>query len=64
MGQRLLQVFGRNEILIFRVLANETGDVRAERHDAEIIATREIESKTDQSCCQAVAFERSRHFSV
>jgi len=27
-GQQLLQVFGRNEILIFSVFANETGDVR------------------------------------
>src|SRR5260221_3368186 len=64
LGQQLLQVFERNEILVFSVLANETGDVRAERHDPEIIDTREIESKAGQFCRQAVAFERPRHFSV
>src|SRR6266851_2987239 len=63
-GQQLLQVFGRNEILIFSVFANETGDVRAERHDAEMIDTREIESKAGQFCRQAVPFERPRHFGV
>src|SRR5207244_8316360 len=49
-GQQLLQVFGRNEILIFSVLANEIGDVRAERHDPETIDTSEIEGKQGQSC--------------
>ncbi len=63
-GQQLLQVFGRNEILIFSVFANETGDVGAERHDAEMIDTREIKGKTRQFCRQAVAFERPRHFGV
>jgi len=64
LGQQLLQVFGRNEILIFNVFADETGDVRAERHDPEMIDTREIESKAGQFCRQAVAFERPRHFSM
>src|SRR5260370_4710762 len=63
-GQELLQVVGRNEILIFRVLANEIGHVGAERHDAEMIATREIEGRTGESRCQAVTFEWLWHFRV
>src|SRR5260370_7633625 len=63
-GQQLLQVFERNEILIFRVLANEIGHVGAERHDAEMIATREIEGRTGKPRCQAVTFEWLWHFSV
>src|SRR5260370_14000301 len=64
LGQQLLQVFGRNEILIFRGLANEIGHVRAERHDAEMIATREIDGRTGKPRCQAVTFEWLWHFSV
>jgi hypothetical protein len=63
-GQQLLQVFGRNEILIFSVFANEIGHVRAERHDAEMLGTREIEGRTGKSRCQTVAFERLWHFRV
>jgi hypothetical protein len=63
-GQQLLQVFGRNEVLIFSVFANEIGHVGAERHDAEMIAAREIQGGTGKSPCQAVAFEGLRHLSV
>ena len=64
MGQQLLQVFGRNEILILRVLANEIGDVGAERDNAEMIDAGAIERKAGKFCCQAMAFERLRHFGV
>ena len=56
-GQQLLQVFRRNEILIFSVFANEIRHVGAARHDAEMTATREIEGRTGKSRCQAVAFK-------
>ena len=63
-GQQLLQVFRRNEILILRVLANEIGDVRAERDNTQMIDAGEIERKAGKFCCQAVAFKWLRHFGV
>ena len=63
-GQQLLQVFGRNEILILRVLANEIGNVGAERDNTQMIDAGEIERKAGKFCCQAVAFKWLRHFGV
>jgi len=63
-GQQLLQVFRRNEILILRVLANEIGDVRAERDNTQMIDAGEIERKAGKFCCQAMAFEWRRNFGV
>ena len=62
--EQFLEVVGRNEILIFRVLSNKTGDVRAERHNAEMIDAGEIERSARKVGSQAVAFEWRRHFSV
>ena len=62
--EQFLEVVGRNEILILRVLANEIGDVGTERDNAEMIDAGEIERKAGKFCCQAMAFERLRHFGV
>ena len=42
-GQQLLQVFRRNEILILRMLADETGNVGAEGHNPQMVGACEIE---------------------
>ena len=63
-GERFLEVAGRNEILIFRVLANETGDVGAERDNPEMVGAGEIERHPGKFCGQALAFEWPRHFGV
>jgi len=49
-GEQFLEVAGRNQILVFRVLANESGDVGTERDNPETI--------------EALAFEWLRHFGV
>src|SRR5260370_21563495 len=40
--EQFLEVVGRNEILIFRMLSYKTGDVRTERDNAEMIEAGEI----------------------
>jgi hypothetical protein len=62
--EQFLEVVGRNEILIFSVLSNKTGDVRTERDNPEIVNAREIERHAGEFCCHALAFERLRHFGV
>src|SRR5437879_13287543 len=63
-GEQFLEVAGRNEILILRVLANETGDVGAERDNSEIVGAGEIERHAGKFCSEALAFEWLRHFGV
>jgi len=62
--EQFLEVVGRNEILIFRVLSNETGDVRTERDNAEMIEAGEIERNAREVGSQTLAFEWRRHFGV
>ena len=56
-GQGLLQVFGGNEILILRMLANETGDVRAAWDNAKMIRAGEVERKARELSPQTLPFE-------
>ena len=56
-GLQLLQVIGGNEVLIFRVLANETGDVGTERDSSQVIGAGEIERDSGEFCRQALAFQ-------
>jgi hypothetical protein len=63
-GEQFLEVVGRNEILIFRMLSNKTGDVRAERDNAEMIEAGEIERNAREVGRKALAFEWRRHFGV
>jgi len=63
-GEQFLEVAGRNQILILRVLANKTGDVGAERDNPEIVAAGEIERHAGKFCSQALAFECLRHLGV
>ncbi len=62
--EQFLEVVGRNEILILRVLTNETGDVGTERDNPEIIDAGEIERYAGEFCSHALAFEWLRHFGV
>src|SRR2546429_5399115 len=62
--EQFLEVVGRNEILILRVLTNETGDVGTERNNPEIIDAGEIERYAGEFCSHALAFEWLRHFGV
>src|SRR6266480_2015359 len=62
--EQFLEVVGRNEILILRVLTNETGDVGTERDNPEIIDAGEIERHAGKFCSHALAFEWLRHFRV
>jgi len=63
-GEQFLEVVGRNEILIFRMLSNKTGDVRTERDNAEMIEAGEIERNAREVGSQTLAFEWRRHFGV
>jgi len=62
--EQFLEVVGRNEILILRVLTNETGQVGTERNNPEIIDAGEIERHVGEFCSHALAFEWLRHFGV
>jgi hypothetical protein len=62
--EQLLEVVGRNEILIFRVLSYKTGDVRTERDNPEMIDAGEIERNAREVGRKALAFEWRRHFGV
>src|SRR5260370_17608410 len=62
--EQFLEVVGRNEILIFRVLSNETGDVRTERDNAEMIEAGEIERNAREGGSQTPAFEGGAAFGV
>jgi hypothetical protein len=62
LGQDALQVIRGNQILILRVLAQETDYVRANRDDPEMIGAREIERRACQFARQAFPFERRGHF--
>src|SRR5947209_5295188 len=59
--EQFLEVVGRNEILILRVLTNETGDVGTKRNHPEIIDAGEIERYAGEFCRHALAFEWLRH---
>jgi len=63
-GEQFLEVVGRNEILVFRVLANESGDVGTERDNPEIVDAGEIERRAREFGSQALAFEWPRHLGV
>lgn len=63
-GLQLLKIVGRKQILIFRVLAHETGDIRTERDNAQMIGAGKIERNPGELCPQALAFQRLRHFGV
>src|SRR5258707_13908185 len=56
-GQQLLQVFGRNEILVFKVFVNETRDIRAQRNNPEMFLASKIEREACKFCCQALSFQ-------
>src|SRR5260370_17381842 len=59
-GEQFLEVVGRNEILIFRMLSNKTGDVRTERDNAEMIEAGENERNARGVGSQTLAFEWRR----
>src|SRR5260370_10829881 len=59
-GEQFLEVVGRNEILIFRMLSNKTGDVRTERDNAEMIEAGEIERNAREVGSQTLAVEVAR----
>jgi hypothetical protein len=63
-GLQLLQVFGRNQILILSVFANKSGDIGTEWDDAQVIGAGKIEGHSGKFCRQALAFQRLRHFGV
>src|SRR5205807_1986859 len=63
-GKQLPQVFGRKEMVIFRVLADETGGVRTKRNNPKLFLSSEIERQAGKFGRQATAFERLRHFCV
>src|SRR5437016_7107536 len=62
--EQSLEVAGRNEILIFRVLANETRDIGTERDNPETIDAGEIERHAGKFCSQSLSFEWLWHFGV
>jgi hypothetical protein len=45
-----LEVVGGEEIVVFGVLAEEAGDVRTERHDAQMMGAGEIERRASELC--------------
>jgi hypothetical protein len=62
--KQFLEVVGRNQILILRVLPDETGDVGTERDNTQMMDAGEIERHAGESCSHALAFEWLRHFGV
>ena len=62
--QEFLQVFGGNEVVVFRMLADECGNVGAQRHDAEMIGAGEIEPGTGKFGGQALAFKGPGNFNM
>jgi hypothetical protein len=62
--KQFLEVVGRNEILILRVLPDETGDVGTERDNTQMMDAGEIERHAGEFCSHALAFEWLRHFGV
>jgi hypothetical protein len=63
-GEQFLKVVGRNEILIFRVVANQIGDVGTERDNPEMMDAGEIERNAREFGSHALAFNRRRHFGM
>ena len=45
-GKDLLQVAGRNKILILAVFPDKAGDIGAEGNDAQMIGTRKVDCGT------------------
>ena len=64
MGQDFPEVLGGNKIMIFRMPADEHGDIAAQRHDAEMIGAGEIKRGSGQFGGQAFALQKLRNFSV
>jgi len=62
--KQFLEVVGRNEILILRVLPDETGDVGTERDNTQMMDAGELERHAGEFCSHALAFEWLRHFGV
>ena len=50
--------------MIFRMPADEHGDIAAQRHDAEMIGAGEIKRGSGQFGGQAFALQKLRNFSV
>jgi hypothetical protein len=63
-GQEFLQVFGGNEIVVFRMPSDKRGNVRAQRHDAEMIGASEIERGTGKFGGEALALKGRGNFGV
>ncbi len=63
-GQEFLQVIGGNEILIFSMPSDKCGNVRAQRHDAEMIGAGEIERSTGKFGGEALALNGRGNFNV
>jgi len=63
-GLQLLKIRGRKQVLIFRMLANETGNVGAKRYYLQLIGASEVQYSTRQSRRNAVAFMWLRHLRV
>ena len=57
-------MIGRDEILIFPVFPDKTGDVGAKRDDPQILFAREIQCCPDQLRGQSMAFQSRRNFGV
>jgi hypothetical protein len=63
-GEQFLEVAGGNEILIFRMLSNKTGDERTKRDDPEVMDARELQRSARKFAGQPVAFKWRRNFGV
>jgi len=63
-GQKFFKIGGRNQILIFAMLAKEVGDVRAQRNHAQMISAGKIERGMGELCGHAMAFDRRRNLRV
>src|SRR2546422_50999 len=63
-GQESLQVFGGNEVVVFRMLPDKRGNVRAQRHDAEMVGAGEIERGTGKFGGEAFALKGRGNFNV
>jgi len=63
-GQEFLQVFGGNEIVVFRMPSDKRGNVRALRHDAEMIGASEIERGTGKFGGEALALKGRGNFNM
>lgn len=59
-----MQVFGGNEVVVFRMRPDKRGNVGAQRYDAEMIGASEIEPGTGKLGGEAFALKGRRNFNV